>query len=292
MPQSRIHAETDRQTATSLMTFFEQMFEERALPVSAFENLEKPEVWNISVYVETEEADEIRQLMNEAADQQNLKISLEREDIPDTDWVSATLRDLSAVRATGFIVHGSHEMDAPKTHETSILIDAGLAFGTGHHGTTAGCLDMLSEVSKQRSFYNALDLGTGSGVLAIAIAKTHNAQILASDIDPVATETAIYNTKRNGVHAYVECITANGLNNRRFGEQGPFDLVIANILAGPLQSMALEISLHTQAGGNIILSGLLPHQKSRIVATFRQHDILFEHAHYRDGWMVLVLQKP
>lgn len=292
MLQSRIYAVTNKDTATELLSSYEAHFEEGGLPVSAFENPSNSQEWLIAVYCPTEEAEDIRSAMAIIAENTPHNISLEREDIPETDWVAATLRDLVAVRASGIVVHGSHEMDAAQPHETSILIDAGLAFGTGHHGTTAGCLDMLIRVSKKQEFYNILDLGAGSGVLAIAAAKIHKAKVLASDIDPVATETAIQNVKRNGVQAYVECLTSIGFTHRRFAEQGRFDLVIANILAKPLQSMALDIALHSMAGGTVILSGLLPHQRSRIVATFRQHNLVLEHTHYRDGWMTIVMQKP
>lgn len=292
MLQSRLSSITDKDTATRLLALYETAFEDEGMPVSAFENPDNPDEWLIAVYCPTEDAQTFHDAMAKMADEAGIEVTLTREDIPETDWVAETLRDLSAVRASGFVVHGSHEMQAAKPNETGIRIDAGLAFGTGHHGTTAGCLDMLARVSKAQDFYNILDLGTGSGVLAIAAAKTHVAQILATDIDPVATLTASQNTKLNGVQGRIQCLTAPGFTHRCFAEKGRFDLVIANILARPLQSMALDIALHTMPGGTVILSGLLPHQRSRIVATFRQHGLMFNHVHYRDGWMTLVLRKP
>ncbi len=292
MPQSRLYIETHETEARALQASYEYAFEDDGLAVSAFEDLENPGDWTVSVYSDTSEIKPLAERMTKLAQEINITFDLQREDLPEVDWVAETLRDLHHVRSGRFVMHGSHEMDAPKPHEIGLLIDAGLAFGTGHHGTTAGCLDMLDEVSKRNTFYNALDLGTGSGVLAIAIAKAHQAQVLATDIDPVATETATQNVKLNGTQNFVECITASGFTHRRFGEQAPFDLVIANILAKPLQSMAHDIALHTMAGGTIILSGLLPHQQRMIVATFRQHNIMFEKSYIRDGWLILVLSKP
>ena len=292
MPQSRIFAKSDELTARYFATVLEIAFEEEGLPISAFEESGEPEIWSVAVYCETGDAERIRREMNRLAENAGYNINIEQEDIPDTDWVAATLRDLSAVRAGRFVVHGSHEKHVPRPHEIPILIDAGLAFGTGHHGTTAGCLDMLSRICKRRSFNNVLDLGTGSGVLAIAVAKSMPASVLASDIDPVATTTAKYNTFRNGVQNQIECVTSTGFNHRRLAEKAPFDLVIANILAKPLQNMARDLSFHIKSGGTVILSGLLPHQKAALVASFRLQGLILEHYHIRDNWLTLVLHKP
>ncbi|MEM9280045.1 MAG: 50S ribosomal protein L11 methyltransferase [Pseudomonadota bacterium] len=292
MPQSRLYAETNEPGARALLQVFETAFEDEGLPVSAFEEPENPIQWTVAVYCETDTADDLKARMNELSAKTGIPINIQREDIPDIDWVAATLRELPSVRAGRYIVHGTHEAHVPKSSEISILIDAGLAFGTGHHGTTAGCLDMLHRICRRKTFYNVLDLGTGSGVLAIAAAKTMPVRVLASDIDPVATETANFNVRRNGVHSSVECITSTGFNHRRFGEIGRFDLVIANILAKPLQAMALDLALHTLPGGTVILSGLLPHQRAALIASFRIQGLHFEHAHIRDNWLTLVFHKP
>ncbi|MEM7068151.1 MAG: 50S ribosomal protein L11 methyltransferase [Pseudomonadota bacterium] len=292
MPQSQLFAETDETTAKSLMAVLDTAFEDDGFPVSAFEDPANPNQWQIAVYCETDLADETSARILELSAGLGLKIAVQREDISDdTDWVAATLRDLSAVRAGRYIVHGTHEKHVPVPHEISVLIDAGLAFGTGHHGTTAGCLDMMTKVYKRRKYSKVLDLGTGSGVLAIAAAKTAPCAVLATDIDPVATETAHFNTHRNGVHQSVECITATGFNHRRFAEEGPFDLVIANILAKPLMSMAHDLVNHTAQCGTVILSGLLPHQRRPLVATFRLQGLHLEHYHIRDNWLTLLFQK-
>ena len=292
MSQIRIFVVTNDDIAQKIAREMEFEFENMGLPISSFEAPDNPDRWTVSVYADSQDREHVSKQITSIFDNLNVELTLQIEELPDIDWVAATLRELSAVQAGRYVIHGSHEPDAPKPNEISLQINAGLAFGTGHHGTTAGCLDMLTRVSKKQDFYNILDLGTGSGILAIAAAKTHHARVLASDIDPVATTTAHENCRINWVHNYVECITATGFQNRRFGEQGPFDLVVANILARPLQSMALEITLHTMIGGTIILSGLLPHQRSAILATFRLHGAVHEYTHYRDNWMTLVLKRP
>ena len=149
---------------------------------------------------------------------------------------------------------------------------------------------MIDKVLKRSHPRNALDLGSGTGVLAIAIAKAARIPVLASDIDPVAAEIARHNARTNQAGAFVESIAATGFNHTRFMAYVPFDLVVANILAGPLQAMAHDLSLHLASRATVILSGLLPHQKSRILATYRAHGLALEHAHYQDGWMTLVLR--
>jgi len=292
MPQTCLKAEIRKSDALKLQSVFEQAFEEDGFPVSSFEDLENPANWEIAVYADTQLADATKKRMEDLAKQNSVLVSFDREELEDRDWVAETLRDLTAVRAGQFIVHGTHEADAPKSNEISIVINAGLAFGTGHHGTTAGCLDMLNRVCKRRTFHNVLDLGTGSGVLAIAAAKIMPCFVMATDIDPVATQTARYNTQQNGVHPHVECLTSVGFTRSRIHQQAPFDLVIANILAKPLQQMALDIVAHTACGGTVILSGLLPHQRAPIIASFRLQGLHLKYSHIRDGWLILVFEKP
>ncbi len=211
------------------------------MPVASFEIDENAGLWSVSVYVPADEAPHFERRMIEVLERENLPTGIGHEPLQDIDWVAATLAELTPVRSGRFIVHGSHDRHVPRPHQHAVLIDAGLAFGTGHHGTTAGCLDMLGECLKRRRYFNALDLGTGSGVLAIAAAKSQPLTVLASDIDPVAVEVARRNTQINGVAAQVECIAAPGFNHQRFGQKGPFDLVLANILARPLEMLARDL---------------------------------------------------
>ena len=293
MSQTSFKAELAKDKALLLQRLYEDAFEEEGYPVSSFENLEEPENWEIAVYADTDVAHDVHTKMQQLAKDNGITVEFNREDLsPDIDWVAQTLRELVPVRAGRFIVHGSHDRHIPKSHEIAVEVDAGLAFGTGHHGTTAGCLEMLNEALKARKFYNVLDLGTGSGVLAIAAAKAMPAHILATDIDPVSTQTTIANAKKNGVQSRIECLTAAGFGHYRMAQQAPFDLIIANILARPLQAMAHDICHATASGGMVILSGLLPHQRAPLVASFRLQGLHLNYAHISDGWLVLVFDKP
>ncbi|MEO0328634.1 MAG: 50S ribosomal protein L11 methyltransferase [Pseudomonadota bacterium] len=291
MAQTRIYASTTEIEAKDLLLSIDEHFSEQALPISVYEKPDHSGGWEISVYCDEVEAEQLISTLASLSVTSKSRLSFAKEAVPNTDWVEATLKSLNPVRAGRFIVHGSHDKDVPAQHETPILVDAGLAFGTGHHGTTAGCLEMLDCELKRHHFYNALDLGSGSGVLAIAVAKRTKAYVLASDIDPIATQTAKANARQNGVQQKIECITSDGFSHRRFAEQAPFDLVIANILSKPLQQLAKDIAHHTMGNGLVILSGLLPHQRTAILATFRIQGLSHLRSHIRDGWLTLVLTK-
>ncbi len=212
--------------------------------------------------------------------------------LTDTDWVAKSLAGLKPVRAGRFLVYGSHDRGALKPNDLGLEIEAGEAFGSGHHGTTIGCLRAIAREAKTRPIVNALDVGTGSGVLAIALAKLAKARVLASDIDPVATRVAQENVRLNGVAAYVRTLTAVGLNGRAFRDGAPYDLVVANILAGPLAALAPAIRRVVAPGGTVILSGLLPAQRARIVATYRGTGLVLVRSMIVEDWLTLVLRRP
>ena len=212
--------------------------------------------------------------------------------LPETDWVAKSLEGLAPVRAGRFLVHGAHDRARVRENDIGIEIEAGEAFGTGHHGTTAGCLIAIDRLAKTRPIRNALDLGTGSGVLAIAIARSCHIPVLASDIDPVAVRVARENIAKNGAGRFVTAITAAGLVDRRFAERAPFDLVVANILAGPLMALAPAIRRATAPGGTVVLSGLLPEQRARIVSAYRRQGLKLRRASVLDGWLTLAFVRP
>ena len=212
--------------------------------------------------------------------------------LPDTDWVAKSLEGLKPVRAGRFLVHGRHDRAKRRENDIAIEIEAGQAFGTGHHGTTAGCLAAIDRLAKTRRVVNALDLGTGSGVLAIAIARRCAASVLASDIDPVAVKVARENAGLNGVAARVRPVTAAGLDGRAFAARAPFDLIVANILAGPLAALAPAIRRKLAKSGTVILSGLLPDQKARIVSAYRRQGLRLVEALVLDGWLTLTFVRP
>jgi ribosomal protein L11 methyltransferase len=213
-------------------------------------------------------------------------------ELPETDWVAKSLEGLKPVSAGRFLVHGRHDRGQLKPNDLGLEIEAGQAFGTGHHGTTAGCLIAIEREAKTRPILNALDVGSGSGVLAIALAKRAKAHVLASDIDPVATKVADENVRLNGVAARVRCITAVGLIGRAFACRAPYDLIVANILAAPLAALAPAIRRAIAPGGTVILSGLLPAQRARIVAAYRGRGLVLVRSMIVDGWLTLVLRRP
>jgi ribosomal protein L11 methyltransferase len=211
--------------------------------------------------------------------------------LPETDWVAKSLAGLRPVAAGRFLVHGRHDRARRRPNTFNIEIDAGQAFGTGHHGTTAGCLVAIDRLAKTRRIRNGLDIGTGSGVLAIAIAKATKVPVLASDIDPVAVRIARENIRLNGVARYVRAVTAANLRKRVFEAPAPFDLIVANILAGPLMGLAPEIARALAPGGTVILSGLLPEQRTRIVAAYRGQGLAFGRSSILDGWLTLTFTR-
>jgi ribosomal protein L11 methyltransferase len=214
---------------------------------------------------------------------------IDMEVIPDIDWIAKSLEGLKPVRAGRFLVHGSHDRDKVKINDIAIEIDAGQAFGTGHHGTTAGCLEVIDTVVRAQAPRNALDLGTGSGVLAIAVRKLRNIPVLATDIDPVAVVVARENVRRNGIATGIRLETAPGFHSPAFRREGPFDLVIANILARPLMKMAPQLATHLAPGGSVILSGILAAQRWKVIAAYSGVHLRHVRTIWRNGWVTIHL---
>jgi ribosomal protein L11 methyltransferase len=206
------------------------------------------------------------------------------------DWVKATLEELVPVRAGRFIVHGQHDRSKVPPNKLGIEIEAALAFGTGHHGTTRGCLLLLDSVLKARRPRRVLDLGTGTGVLAIAAAKALRVKVLASDIDPLAVRVARDNARLNGTGDLVETVVAVGFSAPDFARHGPFDLVLANILANPLRQMATPMASHLAPSGLVILSGLLPHQAQAVIAAYRARGLVLARHLVIEGWSSLLMR--
>ena len=206
------------------------------------------------------------------------------------DWVKATLEELVPVRAGRFIVHGHHDRAKVPPNKLGIEIEAALAFGTGHHGTTRGCLLLLDHVLKAQSPRRVLDLGTGTGVLAIAAAKALHRFVLASDIDPLSVRVARDNARLNGTGDWVQTIRATGFSAPQFADHGPFDLVLANILANPLRQMATSMAKHLAPSALVILSGLLPHQAGGVIAAYRARGLLLKRHLQIEGWSSLLMR--
>jgi len=207
------------------------------------------------------------------------------------DWAGASLAGLTPVAAGRFIVHGAHDRARVPANRIGIEIEAALAFGTGHHGTTCGCLLALDGLCKSPGSrpLRILDLGTGSGVLAIAAARALRRRVLATDIDAGAVRVARNNARLNGVGAMVEVLWANGLAAPAIRAAAPFDLVFANILLEPLQRLAAPLTRTIAPGGRVVLSGLLMSQANAAIAAY--HALALERRIDIDGWTTLVLKR-
>jgi len=210
---------------------------------------------------------------------------------PTVNWVAKSLEGLAPVSAGGFYVYGSHETGPIPAGLTPIRIDAAQAFGTGHHETTTGCLEAIDKVLKGHRFRALLDVGTGTGILAIALAKRTRTPVIASDIDPVAVRTTIENARDNGVGKFVHAIEATGLDHRQIAQGAPYDLIVANILAAPLSALAPAMGRVAEAGAAIILSGILEHQAARVVAAYARQSMVLRQKLIRNGWATLILEK-
>ena len=212
------------------------------------------------------------------------------EPLPDRDWIRLSQQGLAPVRAGRFFVHGAHDAGLVPHGVIALRIEAGLAFGTGHHETTALCLGVLSDLARGRAaFRHVLDLGTGTGLLAIGAARLWKRKVLACDIDPVAVAVARENARINGVGPLVLAVTADGLGNRLLKNGAPYDLIVANILAGPLTRLAPAITRALAPGGKLLLSGLLRNQE-RLVTSFYPR-LRLKQRRRMGPWSALLLEK-
>jgi len=212
--------------------------------------------------------------------------------VPDENWVAISQAALPPVVGGRFTVHGSHDRWRIPRGPNAIEIDAGEAFGTAHHATTLGCLMAIDELTRVRKFKRVLDLGSGSGVLAIAAARAlPNARVLASDIDPLAVAVAADNVRRNRLAGgRVKVIVASGLTHPLLRGHS-FDLIVANILASPLIQMAKELARISPRCGCLVLSGLLVPQAPEVIAAYRAAGFLLKRHVRLAGWSTLVLVK-
>ena len=210
---------------------------------------------------------------------------------PEIDWVAKSLEGLRPVQAGGFYVYGGHEAAPPPAGTITIRIEAAQAFGTGHHETTAGCLEAIDRLARLYWFRRALDLGSGTGVLAIAIAKRMGVPVLATDIDPVAVQTAAENARDNGTGRRVASIQADGTGHSAIARAGPYDLIVANILAGPLMQMAPGVGRLAAPGAIVVLSGLLATQALRVQSAYARAGMYAVRKLIRGDWATLVLEK-
>ncbi|MER8487373.1 50S ribosomal protein L11 methyltransferase [Mesorhizobium australicum] len=289
MTQTRLHFTTGKIEAERIFAALETAFEDEGLPIAVLEVDEDADIHEVSLYADGDvEAVEAR--LKDVLAGLALSRPVEREALPDIDWVARSLEGLKPVRAGRFFVHGAHDSRKRHSGELAIEIEAGLAFGTGHHGTTAGCLEMLEKVVRREHPRNALDLGTGSAVLAIAVAKLAHIPVLATDIDPVAVKVAAANARLNHVKGLIETVTAPGFHHPIFARRAPFDLIVANILARPLMRLAPQMAGHIALGGSIVLSGILDRQRDAVISAYVGQNFRHVSTLHRDGWVTIHLK--
>ena len=213
-----------------------------------------------------------------------------REQLADADWLAMALSGLPPVRAGRFFVYGMHDRGRLPASTVNLRIEAGAAFGTGHHGTTVGCLMAYDKLIKARKFAKVLDVGAGTGLLAIAAARTGSKIAVGTDIDRPSVRISKENAKVNRANA--KFVHASGLSNRLVTDNAPYDLVFANILARPLISLAQDIKNALVPGGTVILSGLLRTQERMVKAAYISRGFKVVNRIHRDAWAALVLQRP
>ncbi|MCK0151903.1 50S ribosomal protein L11 methyltransferase [Marivita sp. S6314] len=212
-------------------------------------------------------------------------------ELPDTDWVAKVRRELVPVRAGRFYVYGSHDADTIPDGVEPLLIEAAMAFGTGHHGTTQGCLRALDRLIEAGIVcHNVADIGCGTAVLAMAAARTWPETVLASDMDQIAVDVAEANVAANGLTGRVNCLEAMGFGAEALHDSAPFDLVFANILKQPLIDLAPDMKGHIAPEGFVILSGILNEQADEVVAVYAQNGINLWHREEIGEWTTLTLR--
>jgi ribosomal protein L11 methyltransferase len=250
-----------------------------------------PDRWRVEAYFDIDAGD--RDLAAELAPLVEWPLPpFEIETVPELNWVAISQAALPPVPAGRFTIHGSHDRGRVAHGPNAILIDAGEAFGTAHHATTLGCLLAIDRLTRTHTFENILDLGCGSGVLAIAAAKAMpHAHIIAADMDPQSVKVAMENVRLNGVGRRIVLVVGNGLGHPKVRSRAPFDFLIANILAGPLIHLAPSISRAVVGGGTLVLSGILIPQAPEVIATYLAHGFALRRHERITGWSTLAFRR-
>ena len=278
---------TSKPDAERLSDELEQLIPE-PYGVGVFEVEDGSETWEVGGYF-LERPDEVAlALLAASCGARPFAVS----EVPDKDWVAEVKRELAPIEAGRFFLYGSHDADKVPDGCVPLLIEAAMAFGTGHHGTTKGCLIALDNLANGGfTGRNVADIGCGTAVLAMAAAKIWPGRVLASDIDEVATDTAIANISGNGLAGRIEVVTCAGFDHPVLQEAEPFDLVLANILKGPLVDMAPDMGRNISEGGYAILSGLLNTQADDVINAYTAENFELVDQIILGEWSSLTLRK-
>jgi ribosomal protein L11 methyltransferase len=275
---------------------FEEVFGEDALACSSFETTPGGP-WSIQMLLQgpVDQGALETKLEQAAAGLDMPAPALRLSQIPERDWVTASYQARPPVQAGRFFVHGAHDRPAARRGlrggAIALEVDAGRAFGNGRHETTHGCLLALDHLAKGRRFRRPLDLGCGAGVLAMAMARLWRVEVVAADIDPWAVSVARANSRLNRLHPWVRPVLSDGFENPKLSAGAPYDLIMANILARPLQRLAPAIAAHLAPRGRVVLSGLLVKQDAQVRAAYRAQGLFFSGRRRLGEWLTLELSR-
>ena len=277
----------DKDRAEALGEALEEL-EAQPTGVGVFEMEDGSGLWEVGAYFLEAPDDIALTLLAAAHGARPFTVS----EVPETDWVAHVRRELHPVEAGRFFVYGSHDADKLPEGKVGLLIEAAMAFGTGHHGTTQGCLESVDKLLNEGAApRNIADIGCGTAVLAIAAAKVLEGALIASDIDPVAVDVALANAAANGVGGRIACVEAAGFDHPDLAARAPYELVFANILKGPLIDLADPMADHVAAGGHVILSGILNEQAESVIEAYEAAGMTLQDRRVIGEWTTLTLRK-
>ena len=280
---------TDEPSARAMTELLGEMFDPMETAVAAFE-VEETGAWRLEAYFSEEpDAEMIRALIRPVVGDRADAAAFET--IDQQDWVRASLEGLKPVRAGRFLVHGSHDREHVRANDLAIEIEAALAFGTGHHGTTLGCLRALVAELKRRRPARVLDVGTGTGILGFAAARALHVPVVAGDLDPEAVATARGNARLNGLGPLMRLYQGPGVRHALANRSRGFDVVFANILARPLKRLAPSLTAVVAEDGVLILSGLIERDVPGVLSTYRHRGFHLARSGLIEGWATLVLRR-
>lgn len=285
MQQIKIYLHTTSAEANSLDSLFSFFAEESGYPIGVSEINEKKDIFEFFIYLPEEQEAEVIAYFAENAPSYMDKVKIEKLD--DINWVAHSLAGLKPIEAGCFFIYGSHDKERVPEDKIAIQIEANQAFGTGHHETTHCCLEYISQYTTETIPNKVLDLGTGSGILAIALAKLGCKNVYATDIDAVALKIAQENFVINSVANQIQSTVADGFTHEFLETNAPYDLIVSNILAGPLVELAPQMISKLAPNGRIILSGILASQKDWVLDTYVKSGLCYKSTKFLGDWVAL-----